>query len=331
MTVVAVTGASGFVGQRVLTNLVQRGDVAISVVRGPSANPARVVGDINGSTDWGQALEGVEVVVHCAARAHILREQIPDPLPFYRAVNVEGTRRLAEEAARFGVRRLIYLSSVKAAGERSAPGRPLRVTDLPAPEDAYGISKREAELALLEVGATTRLETVIVRPPLVYGPGVKGNFIRLLHAIARGCPLPLGAIDNRRSLVALSNLTDFLCVCVGDPLAAGRTFFVADGHDLSTTSLVTGIGSALGKPARLFHVSKTFLRHLGRVTGKRAEIDRLVGTLQVDLSDATNLLGWTPPFSVEEGLRETAEWFLAQSLSKWSETPGRKGVIGLRR
>ena len=309
MTVVAVTGASGFVGQRIVEDLARRGHVAIGVVRGPLAPPARAVGDIGSQTDWMLALEGVEVVVHCAARAHVMHERATDPLPRYRAVNVEGTRRLAEQAARHGVRRLVYLSSVKAAGERSAPGRPLKVSDPAAPEDAYGISKREAEVALLEVGAATGLETVIIRPPLVYGPGVKGNFLRLMGAIARGWPLPLGAFDNRRSMVSLANLTDFISLCVESPSADGRTFFVSDGEDLSSKSLARRLGVALDRPARLLPVPGAVLSTLGQVTGKAAEIERLVGSLQVDLAYSRELLGWSPPQTVDQGLRETADWF----------------------
>lgn len=204
MAVIAVTGASGFVGRRALSDLARPNHAVIGIVREAGTKSMRAVGEIGPDTDWTRALAGVEVVVHCAARAHVMRERAENPMPFYRSVNVGGTRRLAEQAAHLGVRRVVFLSSVKAAGERSAPGRPLTVSDTPTPEDDYGISKREAELALLEVGAATGLETVIIRPPLVYGPGVKGNFLRLIGAIARGWPLPLGALDNRRSTVSLA-------------------------------------------------------------------------------------------------------------------------------
>jgi len=312
MAVVAVTGATGFVGRRVLEELRCRGDVVVGISRRPSPERVpceRVVTEIGSQTDWAGALGGVEVVVHCAARVHLLRERVADPWSAYRAVNVEGTRRLAEQAARYGVRRIVFLSSVKAAGERSALGRPLKVSDAPVPEDAYGVSKREAEHALLEVGAATGLEVVIVRPPLVYGPGVKGNLFRLMTAVARGWPLPLGALDNRRSIVSLANLTDFISRCVGSPIAAGRTFFVSDGEDLSTTSLVRRMGVALDRPARLLPVPGTVLSMLGRVTGKAAEIERLIGTLQVDVADTHELLRWLPPQTVDEGLRETVDWF----------------------
>lgn len=312
MTVIAVTGASGFVGQRVVEELARRGHVAIGIVRGPSAPSApqaRLVGDMGAQTDWARALDGVEVVVHCAARAHVMHERATDPLPLYRAVNVEATRRLAEQAVRHGVRRIVYLSSVKAAGERSTPGRPLKVSDEPVPEDAYGVSKREAEVALLEVGAATGLEIVIVRPSLVYGPGVKGNFLRLMGAIARGWPLPLGALDNRRSIVSLANLTDLVGVCVAAPAAAGRTFFVSDGEDLSTAALARRIGVALDRPAQLFPVPAAVLSRLAMIAGKSVEIERLVGTLQVDLTDARDSLAWSPPQTIDQCLRETAVWF----------------------
>jgi len=306
---IAVTGATGFVGRRVVSDLAGRGHAVIGLVRGAPGPDDRVVGEIDAGTEWTRALEGVEVVVHCAARAHVMQEGSSDPLSLYRRVNVEGTRRLAAQAAHCGVKRLVYLSSVKAAGERSVPGRPLRVSDPPAPEDAYGVSKLEAESALREVGTATGLETVIVRPPLVYGPGVKGNFLRLLDAIARGWPLPLGALENRRSAVSLANLADFVGVCVGSPAAAGKTFFVSDDEDLSTGSLARRIGAALGRPARLLPVPAAVLSMLAEMAGKTAEVERLVGTLQVDLTDARGLLAWSPPYTVEQGLRETATWF----------------------
>lgn len=308
MKVLAVTGAGGFVGRRISDDFSRRNYIVIGVSRTSTASSVRVVGDLGAQTDWSRALDGVEVVIHCAARVHVMHEHATDPLPLYRAVNVAGTRRLAEQAARYGVKRLVYLSSVKAAGERSTRGRPLKVSDAPAPEDAYGVSKLEAELALLEVGAATGLETVIIRPPLVYGPGVKGNFLRLMRAIARGWPLPLGVFDNRRSMVSLANLTDFISLCVESPVAVGRVFFVSDGEDLSTADLAQRMGAALERPARLLPVPGTVLSMLGRVTGKAAEIERLVGTLQVDLADSVEMLGWSPPQTVEQGLRETADW-----------------------
>lgn len=319
MTVVAVTGVSGFVGKRLVSALAGRGhDVRAIARRGrlqgaTSPTPMCSVGDINAGTAWGFALSGVEVVVHCAARTHVMHEQSTDYQTLYNEVNVDGTRRLAEEAVRCGVRRLVFLSSVKAVGERSMPSRPLGVLDEPDPADNYGRSKREAELALAEVGASTGLEVVIVRSPLVYGRGVKGNFFRLLGLIARGFPLPFGSIQNARSMVSLANLVDFLSVCIESPAAAGKTFFVSDGDDLSTPDLVRKIALAMNKRARLLPVPVALLNGSAGLVGKSAEIERLTGTLQVDINPNRELLGWSPRFSVEAGLRETADWFLHRS------------------
>ncbi len=314
---ILVTGSTGFVGSAVSAGLVSRG----YLVRGTSRSARRidaeklrysqlvVVPHVDGTTDWSEALRGAEVVVHCAAQTEVKSDRRLNLLSLYRRVNVDGTRHLAEQAARCGVKRFVYLSSVKAAGERSAPDQPLRVSDAPVPEDAYGISKREAELALLEVGAATGLETVIIRPPIVYGPGVKGNFLRLLRAIDMGYPLPLAGLDNRRSAVFLSNLVDFICLCVEAPAAVGGTFFVSDGEDLSTADLARRIGAAFSRSVRVFPVPVGALLLLARIAGKTSDMERLLGTLQVDLTDVRRFLSWSPPHTVEHGLRETAMWF----------------------
>jgi nucleoside-diphosphate-sugar epimerase len=309
MAVVAVTGASGFIGRHLLSTLAARRHEAIGITRRRGASALRPIGTIDGGTEWSAALRGIDVVVHCAARAHVMTEGSADPAAAYREVNVEGTRRLAQQAALAGVRRLVFLSSVKAVGERSSPGRPLSVSDEPRPEDAYGVSKREAEDALAMIGASTGLETVIVRPSLVYGPGVKGNFLRLLGLVARRVPLPFGAIRNARSMVSLGNLADLLCECVEAPAAAGRTFFASDGQDLSTAALVRRIGSFMGRPARLLSVPEAILKAVGQWTGKASEVERLIGTLQVDITPNREALGWTPPFAVDDALRETVDWF----------------------
>jgi nucleoside-diphosphate-sugar epimerase len=238
-----------------------------------------------------------------------MQERAADSVAAYREVNVEGTRRLAQQAAMSGVRRLVFLSSVKVVGERSSLGLPLSVSDEPRPEDAYGASKRDAEIALAGVAASTGLETVVVRPPLVYGPGVKGNFLRLLTLISRRVPMPLGAIHNARSLVSVGNLSDLLCTCVESPGASGRTFFASDGEDVSTGELVRRIGLVMGRPARLLPVPGAVLKALGQLTGRSGEIERLIGTLQVDMTPNREALGWTPPFTVDDALRETVEWF----------------------
>ncbi len=241
-----------------------------------------------------------------------MRETASDALQAYRVVNVAGTRNLAEQAAALGVKRLVYLSSIKVNGERTEGESRFARNDEPLPEDPYGISKWEAEQALWDVSARTGLEVVVVRPPLVYGPGVKGNFWRLLRLVASGVPLPLGAVCNRRSLVGLDNLVDLLTRCVDHPAAAGQTFLVSDNHDLSTPALICRLARALGKSPRLLPVPPSMLRLAGSITGKAAEVERLIGSLQVDITHTREVLNWIPPMSVDEGLRKTAEWYLSQ-------------------
>ena len=314
---IAVTGAAGFIGGALVKALSTRGLPARGLVRSRnslsrSSNPHEnfIVGDIHAGTDWSHGLSDVDCVIHCAARAHIMRETASNALAAYRAVNVAGTRHLAEQAAALDVKRLVYLSSVKVNGENTEAGARFAHNDKPMPEDAYGISKREAEQALREVSARTGLEVVIVRPPLVYGPGAKGNFRRLLRLAASGVPLPLGAIRNQRSLVGLDNLVDLLIRCVDHSAAVGQTFLVSDDHDLSTPALIRGLRRALGKSPRLLPVPPSVLRLAGRITGRAAEVERLIGSLQVHITHTREVLGWTPPVSVDEGLRTTAKWYL---------------------
>ena len=272
-----------------------------------SGLPSVAVGDIGADTNWSAAIAGVDCVIHCAARAHVMHETAGDALAAYRAVNVDGSRRLAEQAAAAGVRRLVYLSSIKVNGEQTALGAPFSFLDTPAPEDAYGISKWEAEQALWDVSAQTGLEVVVVRPPLVYGPGVKGNLARLLKLVRSGVPLPLGAVQNKRSLIGLDNLVDLLIRCVYHPAAAGQTFLVSDGEDLSTPDLLRHMAAAMGRSARLVPVPVPLLRLAGSALGKRAEIDRLVGSLQINSSHTRQVLGWTPPVSIQEGIRRMVQ------------------------
>ena len=317
---IAVTGAAGFVGCALVKALSARGLPVRGLIRTRNSLSCSshsnfenfIVGDIHARTDWSHSLRDVDCVIHCAARAHILREVASNPLAAYRIVNVAGTRHLAEQAAALGVKRLVYLSSVKVHGEKTEAGSRFARDDKPMPEDAYGVSKWEAEQALREVSARTGLEIVIVRPPLVYGPGVKGNFRRLLGLAASGAPLPFGAVCNRRSLAGLANLVDLLIRCVDHPAAAGQTLLVSDDHDLSTPALIRGLRRALGKSPRLLPVPPSILRLVGRITGKAAEVERLIGSLQVDITHTREVLGWTPPVSVDEGLRQTAKWYLSQ-------------------
>ncbi|WP_234266972.1 UDP-glucose 4-epimerase family protein [Hydrogenophaga sp. NFH-34] len=304
----AVTGATGFVGRALLGRLVRDGRPVRALTRsGPSA-PGRVcIGDIGPDTDWRAALAGVRCVVHCAARVHVMADRHPDPLAAYRAVNTAGTERLARQAAQAGVRRLVLVSTVKVLGERSLPGRPLSANSPAQPEDPYGQSKHEAEQALWAVARESGLEVVVVRPPLVYGPGVGANFRALMRWVAQGRPLPLGAIRNQRSLVGIHNLVDLLVRCTDHPQAPGRAWLVSDGHDLSTPDLVRAMAAATGRPARLWPVPVPALQLAGRLTGRAAAVARLTESLQVDISDTVRQLDWRPPYPVDIELARTAE------------------------
>ena len=309
-SLLAVTGANGFVGSALFRELRARSRLVRPIVRsqsGVASGQEHHVAGLGSDTDWEAALERVACVIHCAARVHVMRESAGDPLAAFRAVNVDGTRRLAEQAAAVGVRRLVYVSSIKVNGEATKPGRPFSAAEAPAPLDAYGVSKWEAEQALGEVSAQTGLEVVIVRPPLVYGPLAKGNFARLVACVRRGIPFPLAAVDNRRSLVGIDNLVDLLIRCAEHPLPGLHTFLVSDGEDLSTPGLIRHLGIATGRPARLFAFPPRVLRAGARVVGCGAEIDRLIGSLQVDISHTRQTLNWQPPVGVAEGLARAAK------------------------
>ena len=309
MKTVLVTGASGFIGRALCDVLAASGRRVRKAVRMPAPGfPGAVaVGDIGIDTDWRAALEGVSGVVHLAARTHVLRGTAPDPIAEYRRINVSGTERLARSAAACGVRRLVFLSSVKVNGERTT-GRPCTEGDTPRPEDAYGVSKWEAEQALSRIAAGTGLEVVVLRPPLVYGPGVKGNFLRLMNLVARGVPLPLGAVANRRSFIYTGNLAGAIVQALDAPQAAGRTYLVSDGEDVSTPDLVRALARALGVKPRLLSLPLAALGLGATLAGKRAEFARLTGSLQVDSSRIRQELGWEPRFSLTQGLTETARW-----------------------
>lgn len=316
MTVrILLTGATGFLGRALLKELLYREHEVTAAVRhaSPVVKGLRSypIVDIGGTTDWLPALQGIEVVVHAAARVHVVRERHPDPLAEYRHVNVDGTLRLARQAAMSGVRRFVFISSIKVNGEGTLPGHPYKADDEPRPTDPYGISKFEAEQALQALAAETGMEVVIVRPVLIYGPGVKGNFHTLLGWLDRGIPLPLGAIHNLRSLVALDNLVDMIMLCLEHSAAANQVFLVSDGEDLSTPELLMRLGRALGKPARLLPIPQKLLECAAQLLGKKAIAQRLFGFLQVDMEKTRRLLDWQPPFSSEKMLDNTAKAFLS--------------------
>lgn len=304
---VLVTGATGFVGGALTDRLRKEGYAVRGVTRRPLTDdlPFQVVPvkSLDGATDWGTTLEGVDTVLHLAARTHATAERGGGRLDDYRPVNVDGTRRLAEAAIRAGVRRFILLSSIKVNGECTTDA-PFTSKDVPDPQDAYGITKWEAERALAQLTSNSALETVVVRSPLVYGPGVKANFARLLGWVRRGLPLPFGAVDNRRSLVALPNLVDLLVHCLHAAPAAGKTFLVSDGEDVSTPELVRRIATAMERPVRLLSVPPGALRLAGRAVGRVSEVDRLCGSLQVDMEETRRVLRWDPPITMNMALQE---------------------------
>lgn len=304
---VLVSGATGFVGSLLIDRLnadgvTIRGSVRREVPTSGSFEPV-MVAEITGATDWTDALTDVECVVHLAARVQMMQEQVADPSAEFHKVNTDGTINFARQSALAGVNRFIYLSSIKVNGEQTQPGCPFTADDNPVPLDDYGVSKHEAEQGLLSLANETEMEVVIIRPPLVYGPGVKANFQRMMRWVHRGVPLPLGAIHNKRSLVALDNLVDLIITCIDHQAAANQVFLAGDGEDLSTTELLSRIGEALGKPARLVPVPVGLLTFVASLLGQKDVARRLCGSLQVDISKARDLLGWEPPLSVEEGLR----------------------------
>ena len=311
---ICVTGANGFVGSRLINFFARRGDSQVTgVLRGvPPGGRGREISGLTAEQDWMPILFDVDVLVHCAARVHIMDDLATDPLTEFRRVNVEGTLRMARQAADAGVRRFVFLSSIKVNGERTPSCQPFTSDDSPAPCDFYGISKCEAEAGLRVVSEETGMEVVIIRPPLVYGPGVKGNFLTMIRWLRRGTPLPFGAIYNKRSFVALDNLVDLINTCIDHPAAANQTFLVSDGYDLSTTQLLRQMGDSLGKPAHLVPVPVWMLEVGTALLGKRELAQRLCGNLQVDISRTKDVLGWSPPMSVDEGLKLTAEYYLAE-------------------
>ncbi len=309
---VLVTGANGFVGRAVCEVLHQRGITVIAAVREPVTQKTIFrkvsVDDINVQTDWKLALIGIEVVIHLAARVHVMDDCVADPLAEFLEVNLHGTGNLARQAAAAGVKRFVYVSSIKVNGEYTAK-QPFNESDQPHPQDPYAISKWQAEQALRAIAEETGMEVAIVRPPLVYGPNVKANFARLLKTIDKGIPLPLANICNLRSLIYVGNLVDGLINCATHPAAAGQTYLVSDGEDVSTPQLIRALANALHRPDRVFPMPLAIMRGVAKCFGKSAAIDRLTQSLVVDSSKIRKDLGWQPPYTMAQGLQATADWY----------------------
>ena len=314
MRKVLVTGANGFIGTNLCKKLMGENFRVLGAVRSGKASllPEGVetahIESIDGDTHWKNTLEGVDTVVHLAARVHVMKGSASNPFAEYRKVNVMGSERLSLAAAQYGVKRFIFISSVKVNGAENV--RDYKESDAPAPRDSYGISKMQAEKRIKEITADSDMDFVILRPPLVFGPGVKANFLKLIKTVDKGTPLPLASVQNRRSLIYIENLIHAIITCIQHPNAGNQTYFVSDDEDVSTSELIQKIASALNKPSRLFPFPKLFLFILGRLIGKGPAVDRLIGSLTVDISKIKQRLGWKPPFTMEQGLRETAKWYL---------------------
>jgi len=319
---IGVTGANGFLGRQLISALVDRGFRTTALARRPSDFPTGArwtrSPSLDAEADWSCAVEGLDVIVHCAARAHIIKDTVLDPETAFCSVNLDGTVRLARQAAARKIRRFVFVSSIKVNGESTGPGLPFAADDQPAPQDAYGASKLGAERALLAIGAETGMEIVIIRPPLIYGPGVKANFRSLMRIIARGIPLPLGSVRNQRSLLFVGNLVDLILHVLDHPAAAGQVFLVRDGQDLSTSELVERLAEALEQNIRLLRVPIPLLWASARLLGKGALAQRLLGSLVVDDAATRSRLGWTPPYSVADGLSITARAFQAEQVQAQS-------------
>lgn len=315
---VLVTGASGFVGRQLCESLSLRGYRVRAALRNDQLLPIQVaetvvVGDIGSRTRWDVALAGVEFVVHCAALAHIIGDQ-GGLSQRYMECNAHGTETLARACADAQIHRFVHVSSVKVNGENTAE-LPFSRTDTPSPGDAYAVSKWQAEMRVLEIAGSSSMQAAIVRPPLVYGPGVRANFLRLMRWIDNGLPLPFGSARNSRSLVNVWNLCDLIERLLRGSIPRNAVFMVSDGEDLSTTELIRRLSLAMGHPARLIPVPLPILRTLSTLVGRRPEFDRLCGTLEVDIAATCSELGWRPPISVDDGLARTAEWYFSRNLT----------------
>lgn len=307
MKKILITGATGFLGQQLTKSLVSQNDIQLSVstrsTRDVFNDPRITVffsKDLVPETNWQDALNGCDVIIHTAARVHKVREHPTDALQIYRKINVEGTMNLAQQAAKKGVKRFIFISSIHVNGNSTLNNQAFSPDDKPNPSSAYALSKFEAEQALRQLAATTGMEFVIIRPPLIYGPGVKANFNRLIVWLHKGLPLPLGALNNKRSFVAIDNLISLIITCINHPRAANELFLVSDGEDISTTLLLQKMSQIMHKPTRLLSVPPFLLKWIASLLGKRSDFDRLNSSLQIDISKTCRMLDWKPKLSLEQ-------------------------------
>ena len=300
--IVAVTGANGFIGKAVCEYLLRHGFKVRPLAREKLEPSFYVSPELGEHANWSEVLADVSCIIHCAGRAHVMREIELDPMEVYREINAKGTKTLAEQAVRCGVKKFIFLSSIKVNGEKTSNEEKFKFNDYPNPKDPYGISKWEAEQALMKISATSELEVTIIRLPLVYGRGVRGNFLRLIGLINKGWPLPLASVKNKRSMIAMGNLLDILRVCIIKQDPGINTFLVSDNYDLSTPELVSKLAKVLGKPVFLFSFPVWAIRAISKFSGMSTEEERLTGSLQVDITHTCHKLSWIPPVSVDEGL-----------------------------
>jgi nucleoside-diphosphate-sugar epimerase len=310
MKMILVTGARGFVGTALVAELGRRGMPYRAVTRTPR-DGFFCIGDMDPRTDWTAALDGVDAIIHLASRAHVMNETVPDPRAHLRSVNVDSTMNLAAQAVKAGVKRLVFISSIKVNGEATRPGRPFTAEDKPCPQNPYAQSKHDAEQGLFALARKpgSDFEVTVIRPPLVYGPGVKANFATMMDWVNRGIPLPLGSVNNKRSFVFVGNLVDLIILSAIHPEAAGQVFLVSDDEDISTTELFKKMAQALGRPSWMMPLPTPLLNFGAAMIGQRAITSRLTDSLQVDVTKTRELLGWAPRRSVCEGLQQTARSF----------------------
>lgn len=310
---IAITGSTGFIGSALLKKLVENKHDITAILRKPTpeSNEQKtiIVPEISSTTKWTEKLMTYDIIIHCAARVHVMKDNSTNPLAEFRNINTFGTLNLAQSAADSGVKRFIFISTIKVSGEYTIPGKSFKSSQTPNPIDNYAISKFEAEQGLLEIGKKTGMEVVIIRPPLVYGPGVKANFQKLMEYVKKTIPLPLGAVNNSRSLVSMDNLIDLIATCVVHPKAANQIFLVSDDHDVSTTQLLKKLANALNKPSLLIPVPRPVFTFFSKLFGKQAIVNRLFESLQVDIEHTKNTLNWQPPISFDKALKKTATFY----------------------